>query len=50
MLKGLRENQKKIYVCQKICQKKKNKPNGTGIVIHVFIYLNIYIFLKHEKN
>jgi len=25
--------------------KMKNKPNGTGIVIYISIYLNIYIFL-----
>lgn len=27
----------------------ETKLNGTMIVIDIVIYLNIYIFLKHEK-
>lgn len=49
MLNGLRENKKKFRVLKNL-SKMKNKPNGTRIVIYAFIYLNIYIFLKHEKN
>jgi hypothetical protein len=49
MFNGLRENKKKFRVLKNL-SKMKNKPNGTRIVIYAFIYLNIYIFLKHEKN
>lgn len=49
MLQGLRNNKKKFSVFKKLT-KIENNPNGTEIVIYIFIYINIYIFLKHEKN